>query len=146
MPKNRHTQRIFFKKNPLMTYGSSKSAKIVLSKSIFSFKNQPNFSNFFFSSKNIILGDHFLVKAFFSKLNFSTTLFPKITPNFWRTDSLRRNFFEHFLWLILSQKSYFLGPTIFEIPQPNWHMPISLVKIHIRGEFLTLKRLDCLVI
>ena len=32
-----------FKKNPLMTYSSSKSAKIVLSKSIFSVKNQPNF-------------------------------------------------------------------------------------------------------
>ena len=33
----------FFWKNPLMNYGSSKSAKIVLSKSIFNVKNQPNF-------------------------------------------------------------------------------------------------------
>ena len=29
--------------NPLMNYGSSKSAKIILSKSIFNVKNQPNF-------------------------------------------------------------------------------------------------------
>ena len=36
--KNQHTQR-----NPLMNYGWSKSAKIVLSNSIFYVKNQPNF-------------------------------------------------------------------------------------------------------
>ena len=52
-----------------MNYGLSKSAKIVLSKSIFDVKNQ---SKFFKKklSKNINLGDHFLVKTFFSKLNF----------------------------------------------------------------------------
>ena len=33
----------FLKKNPSMNYGSSKSAKIVLSKSIFDVKNQLNF-------------------------------------------------------------------------------------------------------
>ena len=33
----------FCLKNPLMNYGSSKSAKIVLSKSIFDVKNQLNF-------------------------------------------------------------------------------------------------------
>jgi hypothetical protein len=34
LAKNQHTQRNLFKKNPLMNYGSSKSAKIVLSNSI----------------------------------------------------------------------------------------------------------------
>ena len=33
-------------------------------------------------TKNINLGDHFLVKTFFSKPNFQTTLISKITPNF----------------------------------------------------------------
>ena len=42
LAKNQHTQRIFLK-NPSMKYGLSKSAKIVLSKSIFDVKNQPNF-------------------------------------------------------------------------------------------------------
>jgi hypothetical protein len=47
-----------------MNHGSSKSAKIALSKSIFDVKNQPNF----FKKKiiqNINLGDHFLVIFFF---------------------------------------------------------------------------------
>ena len=43
LAKNQHTQRNLFKKNPLMNYDSSKSAKIVLSNSIFYVKNQPNF-------------------------------------------------------------------------------------------------------
>ena len=85
-------------KNPSMNYGSSKSAKIVLSKSIFSVKNQLNFFKKKISSKNINLGDHFSLKTFFSKLNFWTTLLTKITPNFWRTDISRRNFLEHFPW------------------------------------------------
>ena len=36
---NKHTQRIFFL-NPSMNYGSSKSANIVFSKSIFDVKNK----------------------------------------------------------------------------------------------------------
>ena len=54
-----------------MNYGSSKSAKIVLSKSIFDVKNQPNFfkKNLSFNL-GINLGDHFLVKPFFSRLKF----------------------------------------------------------------------------
>ena len=34
----------------------------------------------------INLGDHYLLKLFFSKLNFWTTLLSKIMSNFWRTD------------------------------------------------------------
>ena len=30
--------------------------------------------------------------------------------------------------LILGQKPYFLGPTIFKIPQPNWHYSIAIKK------------------
>ena len=37
-------------------------------------------------SKKINLGDHFLVKTFFSRPNFWTTLLSKVAPNFWRTD------------------------------------------------------------
>ena len=43
LTKNQHTQREKVLENPLMNYGLSKSAKIVLSKSIFNFKNQLNF-------------------------------------------------------------------------------------------------------
>ena len=42
LDKNQHTQRIFFK-NRSMNYGSSKSAKIVLTMSIFYVKNQSIF-------------------------------------------------------------------------------------------------------
>ena len=56
LAKNQHTQRIFFL-NPLMNYGSSKSAKIVLSKSIFDVKNQLNFFK-----KNLGLGQIFCSK------------------------------------------------------------------------------------
>ena len=40
-----------------------KSAKIVLSKSIFDVKNQRNFQILFFSLKNVNLGDHFLLNS-----------------------------------------------------------------------------------
>ena len=56
--------KIFFL-NLSMNYSSSKSVKIVLSKSIFYVKNQPNFFKKKNSSKNINLGDPFLLKTFF---------------------------------------------------------------------------------
>ena len=121
-----------------MNYGSSKSTKIILSKSIFYVKNWR----------------YLLKKTFFSNFNFWTTLFSKIMPNFWQTVSHRRIFFVKILsifdienWLskyhfgtfwrtithrrtvlkkfplsmlILGQKSCILGPTIFKIRQPNW--------------------------
>ena len=49
-------------------------------------------------SKNINSGDHYLLKTFFSKLNFWTTLLSKITPNFWQTVITRRNFLNIFPW------------------------------------------------
>ena len=54
----------FFLKNLSMNYGSSKRAKVVLSKSIFYDKYQPIFfkKN---ASKNFNLGDNFLLKTFF---------------------------------------------------------------------------------
>ena len=81
-----------------MNYGFSISAKIVLSKSILDVKNQSNFFQKKILSKNINLGNHFLVKTFFSKLNFWTTLLSKITPNFWQTLITRRNFLKIFPW------------------------------------------------
>ena len=40
--------------------------------------------------------------------------------------SFSNNFFFLFSILILGQKSCFLGPTIFEIPQPNWYYYTTL--------------------
>ena len=40
------------------------------------------------SSKNINLGEHFLLNTFFSRLNFWTTLLSKIRPNFCRPHSM----------------------------------------------------------
>ena len=48
----------------------SKSAKIVLSKSILDVKKLIEFFQKKNSSKNINLGDHHSLKTFFSKLNF----------------------------------------------------------------------------
>ena len=44
-------------------------------------------------------------------------------PNFWRTGAPRSLKIQWFPLSILffGQKSCFLGPTIFKIPQPNWH-------------------------
>ena len=60
---------------------ASKSAKIILSKSIFYIKKKE-------SPKNINLGDPFLLKTFFSRLNFWTTLLSKIRPNFCRPHTM----------------------------------------------------------
>ena len=104
---------------------ASKSAKMVLTKSIFYVKNQLNFfkNNFHFGIS--IFKRPFFVKTFFPRLNFWTTLLSKIMPNFWWTDIPHRNLLLFFLMsmLILGQKSFFLGPTIFEIPQPNRYSP-----------------------
>jgi hypothetical protein len=50
--------------NRSMNYGSLKSAKIVLSKSIFCVENKPIFFKTKILFKNISLGEHFLVKTF----------------------------------------------------------------------------------
>ena len=65
----------------------------------------------------------FVKKNIFSNFNFWTTLFSKIMPNFWRTGAphiLKIQWFPLSI-LIFCQKSCFLGPTIFKIPQPNWY-------------------------
>ena len=67
----------------------SKSAKIWLSKWIFYVKNHSNLSEFysqwilFINQITASIGAHFLLKSFFDKFNFWTTLFFKIMPNFW---------------------------------------------------------------
>ena len=79
----------------------------------------------FFSLVNSTLGDYFLLKTFFSSVNFIT----KIMPNFWRTDIHRLHCFIFFpsSMLIFAQTFCFLGPTIFEIPQPNGYWCLLLV-------------------
>ena len=61
--------------------GSSKSAKIILSKSIFDVKNQLNFFKKSFHFKNINLGDHLLVKTFVGSI-FEPNYFLKLCPIF----------------------------------------------------------------
>ena len=62
-----------------MNYGSSKSAKIVPSKSIFNVKNRSNFFKKKLSKIN--LGDH-LVKTFFLNSIFEPLYFLKLRPIF----------------------------------------------------------------
>ena len=55
-------------------------------------------------------GFNFLVKTFFSRLNFWTTLLSRIMPNFWWTDIPHRIFLKkNFLggMMIFGQKTYF---------------------------------------
>ena len=64
--KNQHTQGIFFFLDSLMNFGSSKSAKILLSKSIFYVKNQQIFfSHFFFFIQEYQFRRPFFVKNIF---------------------------------------------------------------------------------
>ena len=93
MAKNQHARKNLWK-NPTSNDSLSKSAKIILSKSLLEVKKESNF--FKKKSKNINLGDHYLSKTFFSKLNFWTTL--QITPNFWQTVITCRNFLKIFPW------------------------------------------------
>ena len=104
-----------------MYYGLSKSTKIVLSKSIFGVKNQPNFFKKKKSSKYINLGDPFLLKTFFLDSIFEPLYFVKLHSIFDELTFLVGLFMNFFLgsMLILGQKTYFLGPTISKIPQPN---------------------------
>ena len=61
-------------------------------------------------------------------------------PNFWQTDILC---IQKIQWiplsmLIFGQNSCFLGPTFFEMPQPNWHYQVDIKKklpqnLHIRS-------------
>ena len=75
-----------------MNYGSSKSAKIVISKSILDVKNQ----SYFFLKILSNLGHHYLVKTFLSKLDFEPLYFLKLRPIF---DKLtRRNFLQKLHW------------------------------------------------
>ena len=87
------------------------------------FKNWRNILKKIHLHKNINLGDQFLWKTFFSYFNFRTSLFSKIMTNFWRTGApgiFKIQWFPLSI-LIFGQKYCFLGPTIFKIPQPNWH-------------------------
>ena len=79
-------------------------------------------SQFWMSKINQILWNFFLKKFdqfLTSKIDFESTilaLFEKL--------SLLVGFFQRFFlggMLILGQKACFKGPTIFEIPQPNWY-------------------------
>ena len=116
LAKNQHPQRKSLHFMNAMNFGLSKSAKIYL---IFFVKNWQNFL-IFFSLMNINSGDHFLLKTFFSNLNFWTTLFFKIMSNFWQTGIPHIHKIRWFPLSMLTsgQKPCFLGPAI---PQLNWH-------------------------
>ena len=65
----------------------------------------------------IHIGDHFLLKT----ITFEPLLFSKILPIFWQTDIYCIHKIQLFSCSLLARKSCFFGPTIFELPQPNWH-------------------------
>ena len=112
MPKNQHTQRIFFKKKSIDDLQFIKKCQNRTFKVNFQCQKWTKFFQKKISSKNINLGDHFLVKTFFSKLNFWTTLLSKITPNFWQTDIPLRNFLEHFpCWYVVFWPKILLSRT-----------------------------------
>ena len=64
-----------------------------------------------------------LFTIFFFNSIFEPLYFLKLRPIFDRLSLLVGTFYKKFLggMLILGQKPYFLVPTIFKIPQPNWH-------------------------
>ena len=66
-----------------------------------------------------------MVKTFYSRLNFWTILFSKIMPNFWLTDIPHGKF----------KKKILSRPTVFEIPQPNWHYYWFWSRISIHNHF-----------
>ena len=63
--------------------------------------------------------------------------------NFWWTDIPLRNFLKLFFksMLIFGQKSYFLGPTILEIPQPNWYYNVNVICLTVCHQTCLLPRL-----
>ena len=88
-----------------MNYGSSKSAKTVLSKSIFDVKNQLNFFEKDFHLRISIYETNFKKKHFFLDSIFEPLYFLKLCP-----------IFDELTFLV---GFFFLGPTIFKIPQSN---------------------------
>ena len=69
-PRINMLPRKIFLNNLTSNDSLSKSAKIVLSMSILDVKNESNFKKKKKLSKNTNLGEHYLLKTFFSKLNF----------------------------------------------------------------------------
>ena len=63
-PRINMLRMIFFSNNPMMNHGLSKSAVIVLSKSIFYVKNRSNHSNFFFIEEHEIRSTTFINDTF----------------------------------------------------------------------------------
>ena len=61
---------------------------------------------FFFSLNNIILGAHFLILTVVNYLNFVTTLFNKMTFNFWPLSLNWPQDFKNFFWQVVG-----FGPT-----------------------------------
>ena len=82
MPKNQHTQRKLFQNNPAMDYGLSKSAEIVLLKSIFYVKNHPNLSQLFFIEEyHQFRSTFFFLLTFLDKIIF-LVFYIKMMPYF----------------------------------------------------------------
>ena len=96
MPKNQHAQSNFFKSyNELWFVKQCQNCTFKVNfgcQKLIDFFQKKNLS------RNINLGDHYLFKTFFSKLNYWTTLLSKISPNFWQTVISRRNFLKIFPW------------------------------------------------
>ena len=118
---------LYFSKNNIeLNYGHNwmeYSTNLILSKKS---KGSP-----FFAEKDIKCADiyySYVCNILSNIINVSSVMefyFLKIKPNFWWTLVHCSHKIQCFLWvskLIFNQTSlFFLGPTIFEIPQLNWH-------------------------
>ena len=119
MAKNQHTTKENVLKKFLQGLSvCQKLGVILVSKVVQKLSLEKNVFNEKWSPNLIFLDEKI-------QLVFDTTnwLWKYSFGTFWQTVSHHQIFFEKnpLSMLILGQKSCFLGPTIFKIPQPNWH-------------------------
>ena len=123
MPKNQHAWRKFFQKNPTMTYGSPKIRRHFRNKSRSILKLEKNVFHKKWSPKLIFLNEFFFWKNSVDLWHRKLTLKVQFR-HFLRNHNSLQDCLKQFpsSMLILGQNSCILGPTIFKIPQPNWHL------------------------
>ena len=120
-------QRGWVLKSKMFSQESTYSKEIIIFRE---YKVTKTFQSRFYTSKidglffHLKTSIHFLVGIFFSNSNFWIILFSKIMPNFWRAFVFTK--YNRFFWVsryaFFYHKPCFLWPTLFKIPQPNYHL------------------------
>ena len=95
-------------------------------------------TKFFAKKKNNLRISIYLRDQFFSRVNFLTTFFFKLCPIFDELTFLVGFLFFMFSplwlsWFLAKNIIFYLGPTIFKIPQPNWYYNKYSLFRHIGG-------------